>query len=296
MASPDVDSRPVAAESPTPVSDHPHDGGSSRAGVVAGATIVLLIGTVLLGLVAAGRLTHYLQPYFTPYITATGVFLVGLGLWTLVTQDRVPVGHRARVDRHGDEDVPVESVNLGIALPDAVDAPEHDHSGFPRSALMLLVPVALLALCAPKPLGSYVLNNRTAAAGSAQVANQASRPKAQFEPLPSGSEPTQIDIDKYWDRYVWGDPAQLLGKQVSIVGFVSHPDSPTTYSINRFKVYCCAADATSYTIHVNAGTDQPDDTWVKVTGTLSRDAEGGVPVLDVSSVTTVHEPSVPYLS
>lgn len=274
-----------------------HDGTAQRRDAVVGAVIVLLVGTVLLGLVVSGRVTRYLQASFTVWLALTGAVLVGLSVWTLVACERAG-GGPGRVGAEGS--APGAGGDVGEAAHDGAVANHgghgHDHGRLPRSAALLLVPVALLAVCAPEPLGSYVLTNRTAAATTARTSNQGGATKAQFTDLPGGEAVTEIRIDKYWDRYIWGDPSRLTGKTVRVVGFVSHPEGDQTYAINRFKVFCCAADATSYTVGVQAPEDLPDDTWVEVTGSLSPASGEGHPILRATSVRRVDEPKVPYLS
>ncbi|MFN2389724.1 MAG: TIGR03943 family protein [Actinomycetota bacterium] len=90
------------------------------------------------------------------------------------------------------------------------------------------------------------------------------------------------------------------GVPVDLTGFVTHPagSPPGTFALTRFAIFCCAADATPYSVAVDptgaAGNDDfPDDTWLTVKGALAR-VDGSF-VLLADDIIAVDEPKDPYV-
>ncbi|AKK12120.1 TIGR03943 family putative permease subunit [Corynebacterium uterequi] len=199
------------------------------------------------------------------------------------------------------------------------DAVSHAHDGEPdtsRIQWLLLLPVLLITLCAPSSLGSAMLDNTTTGGGQSgtrpNVGVLNASGSIDFPPLdPSGVN--ELTLEEISDRYTFGEPEALDGQKISFVGFVSHGDSvggrdvasgedtatvdADRVLVNRFKIYCCAADAIAYTVQLNGGGDFADDQWVEVEGVANMAAsEGGIRlVVDAQSVTPIHSPKVPYL-
>jgi uncharacterized repeat protein (TIGR03943 family) len=113
-------------------------------------------------------------------------------------------------------------------------------------------------------------------------------------------------IEQVWDLKQLGlvearerHPARLDGQRADLLGFVYRPDTETAedqFSVGRFLVRCCTADAVAISIPVRSpGTASPDqDTWVRVQGTI-RVADGAEPFVVADSVQVVPAPSRPYL-
>jgi putative membrane protein len=87
------------------------------------------------------------------------------------------------------------------------------------------------------------------------------------------------------------------GTRVSLLGFVTHSsDLPaSSFGLTRFYISCCAADAIPYTVAVETagGGDFPDDTWLHVTGTMTR--RGDRFVVIANRIGERPAPSNPYL-
>ena len=119
----------------------------------------------------------------------------------------------------------------------------------------------------------------------------------EFPPLPADSV-TEMSVQDFEDRYAFGDPKLLAGRPVRLLGFVARQAGLAAgqWSVNRFRIYCCVADATLFTVPVE-GADRPegDNAWVEVEGVVDLDASGEHPVLTASSVRVVQQPEDPYL-
>jgi uncharacterized repeat protein (TIGR03943 family) len=87
---------------------------------------------------------------------------------------------------------------------------------------------------------------------------------------------------------------ERAGEKVSLVGFVTRDEhSPEGgFTLNRFLITCCVADAILLRIPV-AGGDAAlaDDDWVEVTGTL----KGNEVVATDGEVLEIEQPDKPYL-
>lgn len=241
-----------------------------------GATCVLALATVVFGMLTSGSYTNYLQPWFKPYLLASVIAMIALGIWTLLTASDT-----------------LTDAEEAAAADSAMPGMESHHHGTPRVAAFLLVPSLVFALAAPAALGSDAAAKRPALE-SAQVAK---REPIDFDPLPS-QELTDLTVQDYSDRFVWGRPKDLVDKRVRMMGFVSKPSEleGNQWTVNRFRIYCCAADANLYSVAIS-GSEMPkgENVWVQVEGFLDEKASKDYPVLSAVDVQIIDEPAEPYL-
>lgn len=261
--------------------DNP-DAPGAGTGTAAGATIVASLGLILVAMVLSGQLTNYLQPYFRPWVLLTGALLLLLAGWTFL---RLWKDSRERGD--------------GSLV--AAENPMR------KTSWLLLVPVLLATLCAPSPLGAAMLNS--SAVGGSSVSNAANEQAATrvasrvgrnddgtiaYDVL-SDSAPTDITLEDLANRFTFGRKGELQDKPVKIVGFAAAA-ADGQWRVNRFKIYCCAADAVPYTAQLNGTPTAPEaDTWYEVTGTVDALSSETVPILTVSEFTPIKQPEIPYL-
>lgn len=247
-----------------------------------GATIILALATVMFGMVTSGSYTNYLQTWFKPYLMAAILAMGFLAIWTLLTA-------RDRMDAAG------AAENGAADDADPAPAPQHghDHHGVPRVGALLLVPALVFAVAAPAALNTDAAR-RQSAIDRPRVAKTED---VDFTPLPA-SGTTDLTVQDYSDRYTWGDPTDLVAKRVRMTGFVSEPDADSAgqWTVNRFRIYCCAADANLYSVAIE-GADMPagENTWVEVEGVIDQRSSGALPVLTVLDMKVVAEPGEPYL-
>ena len=167
----------------------------------------------------------------------------------------------------------------------------HEHPG-PAVGWLLAAPVAVVLVVAPPALGSY-----TAARQAAPVAVPAGGGVA-LGPDDQGADSRTMRLFDYLVASQ-AQPAELAGRRVRLVGFVS-PRAAGGWYVTRFAVNCCAADATAVRVAVPAGSaDVRPDQWVEVVGTatapLTDPAVGyPEPALDAVSVQVVEAPAETY--
>ena len=270
---------------------HDHDDHADR-GPVAGpgfaaqiiAVLWLLTGALVIALLATGRISTYIRTFWQPLTLTVGILVTVLAVSVLWLGAR-------RENRSGGEKATVSPI-----------------------AWLVFVPFLLVVLGAPSPLGAAMLDNTAtgterdaALAGAGGRAAAAPRGGVNFEPL-SDTDVNELNLDDLHNRYSYGDLDDLGGKKIRVLGFISHGGAASfddtggggssggdTVMVNRYKIYCCAADAVAYSATLAGGSDLPDDTWVEVVGTVDVDASSSHLVLTPESITETKEPRIPYL-
>lgn len=231
--------------------------------------LTLLVGAAVLRISLFSALyLRYVQSGLRPYLVASGVLLVLLG---------VAAGVRAaREVPDGDED-PHDHGH------------DHSHTTGPRLAWLLTVPATALLLFPPPALGSY--------SAAREDAQRAAQGVGAFPVLPAG-DPVDLSVASFTSRAIYDSGHSLKGRTVRLTGFVTHGDDGTWY-VTRLLVSCCAADATTSKVQVHGADAPPTDTWVTVTGTWHPKGKLGStaawpPLMDAKTVKKVREPSDPY--
>lgn len=248
------------------------------------STCLLTLATVQFGMLTSGRFTNYLQAWFKPYLLVATVAMIALAIWTLLTaSDTLDDA----TSQSAEDDAPTDDAP-------ASDSHTHNHGhATPRVSVLLLVPALVFAIAAPAALGT------DAAAKQAPVDPKriVGAEPVDFDPLPDHGI-TELTVQDYADRYYWGRPEELGDKQVRMLGFVGEGKNPDGqgWSVNRFRIYCCAADANLFSVDIS-GVDKPEgeNVWVQVEGFYDAPASNEVPTLKATSLQIVPEPEEPYL-
>ena len=154
-------------------------------------------------------------------------------------------------------------------------------------AVLLSIPIALvLALPSPQ-LGAQAASRKAVGVGALS---------SFVPPPPSGGEIGLEEIHYGGMSRAYADQVGIAeGAEVDLRGFVTHPKNAKegTFSLTRFYISCCAADAVPYSVPIEAGEDLADDTWLHITGTLVRGKSGFV--VKPTAIEEIQEPSSPYL-
>ncbi len=172
----------------------------------------------------------------------------------------------------------------------------HKHKLPWRAAILLLVPVLLGWLVPPQPLGTAALANINVSVTPQTALTFPSRNLQQATDL---RRETLLDWVLAFGEAP--DPTALAGQTADVIGFVyRHPDfPPDTWSLNRFLITCCVADATAIGLVVRAPEVAPpkNDQWVRVKGHFIVETRNGkpMPILEADTVTVVEQPSHPYV-
>ena len=237
------------------------------------AVVLLLVGGAVLRASFTDLYLRYVKQGLQPFLIAAGVVLVAAALMTLWYELRPHTGTAAEPayeehDEHAD----------------------HGHSGEPRVAWLLLLPVLGLLLVAPPALGSYAANR----------SGMSLQEQSDFAPLPAG-DPAKISVLDYASRAIFDDGRSLGDRRVQLSGFVSAAPDGGFY-LTRMILSCCAADARPIKIALQGRL--PDglkrDTWLRVTGKYmpktTKDPINGerIPFIDVLEAETISPPSEQY--
>lgn len=155
-------------------------------------------------------------------------------------------------------------------------------------ALLLLLPLLAVIVIPDAQLGAQAASRKASTGGFAAAA---------LIPLPDpGGEISfrEIDYSSESDEYA-ASAGVVDGLSVELTGFVTHPEEgQATFSLTRFYVSCCAADAIPYSVPVEATRgDRPNDSWATVAGRLRRTDSGFI--LDATRVEPAAPPRDPYL-
>jgi len=189
--------------------------------------------------------------------------------------------------------VPVGAVILSFAVLGLAWGGRRDETSLTRSHLgglvVLLLPVVIVIALPPAALGSFAASRRSSLVSGGFVASAidvASGPVTQLDIVSAGRSPEAMEALK-----------ARAGTSVEFVGFVRRDpaDPPDRFTLTRFIMSCCVADALSVDVAVvGAGETLPEDQWVRVKGNIYP--VGNEIVVDAAEVEPIERPGNPYLS
>jgi uncharacterized repeat protein (TIGR03943 family) len=154
--------------------------------------------------------------------------------------------------------------------------------------VLILVPIFVVAAVPSAGLGALAAARKTSGGGIGAI-------NVPQPPARSG----EIGFSEIYYGSQSSEYAQAVGivdgTTVDLTGFVTHPkNGPSgTFSLTRFYISCCAADAVPYSVIVHWSDDPPDDLWLRIGGTLAATEDGFA--VTAERVTEVSEPKNPYL-
>ncbi|MET8631821.1 TIGR03943 family protein [Streptomyces sp. NPDC004680] len=250
--------------------------------------VLLVLGG--LGLLRASLLTdlylRYVKQDLRPVLIASGVLLLLLGAADAVSQWR----HRG--ERHGQSGHDVGAPGRENREAQGHDGEDgghgHDHSGMPRAAWLLFLPVLSLLLYAPPALGAY-----TAARETPTAVDE----RQHFDPLPAAS-PVPMTLSDFTGRVRQDRARAVKGRDIEMTGFVTPRGRGGGWYLTRIIFSCCAADARTVKVRIHGSAAPPADTWVAVTGTWHPGGTLGTPsapvALDTRTVERITRPVNAY--
>lgn len=230
-----------------------------------GSLLVVVIGATAVWVWASGAALNYIRPSLTPYLLASGVVLVLLGL--------LPPG--------------------GL-LGRPAEGAERRHGGAARVAWLLLAPALVVVLVQPAALGSHAVSSRTAVPGGSGDTYPPLAPPVR------GAVP--MTMAEFITRGLRDRNRSLEGVRVRLVGFVAPQRGGDGYRLTRFVIFCCAADAEALQVVVRGDpTPRAGDQWLEVEGhwqarpvAAADDPSPVPPVLVADAVRPVAQPRHPY--
>jgi uncharacterized repeat protein (TIGR03943 family) len=249
-------------------------------------TLLLAVGGMALFLAGSDLTLSYVRAFVRPLLGASGLALVALGLAAVVAP--------------GTRLAPARWFSPGARGPATaggpVDGEGEGHGGL-RVAWLLVLPLLVLILVGPPALGSYAAGRRAPVAAGA-----GSGAMPPLERPVNGAVP--MELSEFYYRAVFDDRHSLDGVRVRLLGFAS-PTHGAGYRLDRFAMFCCAADAQVVEVAVKGDTGpRRADQWLVIEGYLRAslakgdgkdvDPDDAVPELIADSVTPVQPPRDRY--
>jgi uncharacterized repeat protein (TIGR03943 family) len=226
--------------------------------------VLLLVGLSAALMAFRGTYLNYVRPALLPWLIAAAAVLIVLGVTGIVADLR-----RVAPDDH-----------------------DHGHAHHTWLTWVLLLPIALVAFVVPPALDARGAN-------PTPVAVSAPKPRA-FPPLPPGPAP-DVSLPETVMRAAADSTHSLDGRTITLTGFtVAHAGRT---DLGRVVIVCCAADAQLARVHLDGpgaatATGAPEDTWMRVTGTIqpgsSHADDGFVPTMTVTDAVRVDKPKNAY--
>lgn len=214
--------------------------------------LLLLTGSFAIWLALSGVMLNFVRPSMRPFVLAAGVVTVLLAV--------LPHGAPGD-DGHGG----------------------HDHGHDARIGWLLVVPLLVVIVVPPAPLGPNAIRSRLASSSSGPRSFPALRAPER------GAVP--LSMAEFSTRALRDPDRSLDGVRVRLVGFVSSSDEGS-YRLARFVIFCCAADAEAVEVVVTGdGEPRATNEWYEVEGVWRA---GAVPALVADSARRVDRPKKPY--
>jgi uncharacterized repeat protein (TIGR03943 family) len=240
--------------------------------------VLLALGAAVLHTVVSGDYTSYVRPIMQLPLFGAAVALIvagAAGLATGLAESADPRDHAGHEHAHG-------------------------RSRVPRAALLALVPLAVLAIVRPAALDDGATESVAPAA-----AGQAPAYDPKVAPLPGGPDVARaMTFSELSIRAAAnGGPETLRGRLLTVEGFVakSQKNAPAgTVRVGRYKIWCCAADATFGAAFVRWPAGAPAPTpgaWFTITARVTDTTTDGyvvVVLMDGQQVRPEGQPKIPY--
>jgi uncharacterized repeat protein (TIGR03943 family) len=234
--------------------------------------LLLAVGGIAVRLGLTDAALAYVKAGLPPFLVAAGLVLIALGAGALRRAFASP--------RPAPEPTSGDDVEAG-----------HEHG--PAAAWLLVLPLFALLLIAPPALGSF--------AAERQSARPAVTSQTDFSPLPDPVDgAVELRLLEYVLRALYDEDGSLEGERVRLVSFVTRAGGDDTYHLTRFRMACCAADATAISVEVAGDRSWPADTWLEVEGHwesragADEDGDSRVPLLRAASSREIPEPVQTY--
>ena len=230
--------------------------------------LLLLLGLATAIITISGVYTRYVKPSLLPWLAAVAVLLIVLALSAIVRDLR-----RGRDDKTGSDEPTGHAHRRGIGW-------------------LIAVPVLLLAFVVPPALGAQ-------AAAPIAITLSPNELRQPFPSLPAARAP-EVSLKEVMKRVALDSAGTLNSRLITIVGFTLKADSGT--DLARITIFCCAADAQLGRLHLRgpaaaAAAELPDNTWIRVEGTIAPPADAAspaIPTMTVSTLTPVDAPANTY--
>ncbi len=251
--------------------------------------LLLGLGIFLFTRITSGTLNYYISQRFD-WLTVAAV----LGLIVVGLSYRYLLQELEDTDAASDDPAPVRSGEAGP--PAGEDNHHHGHALGWSGFLLISLPIILGLLVPPRPLGVAALQNREISAGGLGSILPAAVGSSLVQ---ESSERTILD----WVLAFHQGERPAETDTADVVGFVYLDDAAdeAEFTLTRFVVGCCAADAMAVGLPVSLAAGLPsrgeleEGQWVRVVGQFAVSTGNSIPVLVAEQLEAVPEPNQPYL-
>ena len=251
--------------------------------------LLLGLGIFLFTRITSGTLNYYISQRFD-WLTVAAV----LGLIVVGLSYRYLLQEVEDTDAASDDPAPVRSGEAGP--PAGEDDHHHGHALGWSGFLLISLPIILGLLVPPRPLGVAALQNREISAGGLGSILPAAVGSSLVQ---ESSERTILD----WVLAFHQGERPAETDTADVVGFVYLDDAAdeAEFTLTRFVVGCCAADAMAVGLPVSladglpSGGELEEGQWVRVVGQFAVSTGNSIPVLVAEQLEAVPEPNQPYL-
>ncbi len=247
--------------------------------------VLLLLAVLFMVRRFDGSLAHYLHIRFGPLVLGAGAGFAVLA-WAVARGGRGCAAEAEAAHGHGAPGwaltvvavaavlgvcVPPRSLDSSVAVRRGLRVPEGRARPAAESAVQAAVPVALPGEASP------------------------ASPPIRTDPLRDVREVFLFLQDNLFDG------VRVRGVPVDLAGFVVRQEGDATnqFTLARFVLVCCVADASALGLPVvwGGGDPPPQDAWVRIRGVLDQDIvqRALAPVIRAESVERVERPADPYL-
>ena len=241
------------------------------------ASVLLGFITLLMWLVNTHQLTLYINPRFSGLIEIAGWLLFPMAIIQALSIIRVAYAF---------EQVP------------------HGHSHNSRLAYIPFIIVLMLAFALPgNTLNANLVNSKglnsqlSAPASSGYEMSQPLAAKLRQDPL---IEVTDRDYAEIMSELHFFSQ-DYIGKEIQMTGFLFKPQEATSsqFSLVRYVVMCCTADALPYGVlcELQDAAKYKEGTWLTIKGVIQKTKyeDKVVPSVRVISLQRIPEPKAPYV-
>jgi uncharacterized repeat protein (TIGR03943 family) len=264
--------------------------------------VLVLLGGALVKLGWTDLYLRYVKPGNRGYLLAAGVVILLLAAVSLLRDARAARTAPVRPSPARPAAARTTPARPAPARPSPArpDLARSDPAGpdphrAPYSPWLLVLPVLAILLVAPPALGADSVR-RASLGNSVSPAN--GHNGAGFPPLPTGDAP-ELRLSDFVARAVWegsGSSAELVGRDVTLTGFVVHRAGAT--ELARLVITCCAADARPMVVRLTGAPDLPSGTWLRVRARphpgSATPADSYTPTVSVVDAVTIPEPAEAY--
>jgi uncharacterized repeat protein (TIGR03943 family) len=242
--------------------------------------VVGAVGVICIRLAFGHEAQNYVRSATKPLLGIGGVVLLGAALVAArrpATDDPEPHHDHASAELHEPAEVH-EHRDHGH---------HHHHSSW--LTIAVIVPLMVLFMLAPGPLGSFAARRSTTVVSAGDF---------RFDPLPPSGAPVPISQRDALERAVDTKGRTLDGRMVELTGFVI-ATGDGTFDLARFQIACCAADGVAWTTRLSVASDSGlsvnRDGWYRVVAKFDRLLlDDQPPLFTALSVDPVATPTDPY--